>query len=349
MSDRQTVLVTSDESIADAVLSAAAALAVPIERVTSATGGVDAWALASCVLVGVDVAEAMAGLGLRPRAGVFVVGAPAGRVAHWSVPLGGQVIVLPEGLSTLSAVLADDRGRGAPIVPVLGGSGGVGASTLAVGLACAARRRGLRAALVDLDPLGGGLDLLVGAEREPGWRWSGLLGARGEVSDVRRLVPQVDGLSVLALSRPALGHTPELPGDDAVRSVLGSLARHHDLVVVDPGRGPWAPGRAALSLAQVPVLVSGAGVRAVASSLAVLARVERGVTPLLAVRRGDSHVPPDAVGRALGLAVASVLPEDRRLPRLAEQGDPAGRWGRGRWARAVDALVATIVEGRDGH
>ena len=26
-------------------------------------------------------------------------------------------------------------------------------------------------ALVDLDPMGGGLDLLLGAESTPGWRW----------------------------------------------------------------------------------------------------------------------------------------------------------------------------------
>ena len=42
----------------------------------------------------------------------------------------------------------------------------------------------------------------LGAEGTPGWRWPDLLGARGEVTDVRRFLPQVDGLTVVSMGRP---------------------------------------------------------------------------------------------------------------------------------------------------
>ena len=53
---------------------------------------------------------------------------------------------------------------------VVGGSGGVGASTFAAVLAAVTAR----AMLVDIDVVGGGIDVLLGIEDVPGARWSGL-------------------------------------------------------------------------------------------------------------------------------------------------------------------------------
>ena len=54
--------------------------------------------------------------------------------------------------------------------------------------------------LVDLDPLGGGLDLLLGAERLAGLRWPDLAGARGRLGGgmLRDALPRLDGLSLLS-------------------------------------------------------------------------------------------------------------------------------------------------------
>ena len=62
------------------------------------------------------------------------------------------------------------RRRGAAVA-VVGGCGGAGASVLAAALAVTAVRHGGRALLVDCDPLGGGLDLVLGAEHVAGLRW----------------------------------------------------------------------------------------------------------------------------------------------------------------------------------
>ena len=68
---------------------------------------------------------------------------------------------------------------------------------------------------------------------------------------------------------------------------------------------------------------------------------------MVVVRRSPgSRVAADVVGRALELPVAGSLPEDRGLARAAEQGDPPGRSGRGRWARAVGRLLSEMEAGR---
>ena len=67
--------------------------------------------------------------------------------------------------------------------------------------AAEARRRVL---LADLDPLGGGLDLVLGADDVPGLRWPDLARARGPAAAagmLREALPRLDGLSVLAWGR----------------------------------------------------------------------------------------------------------------------------------------------------
>jgi secretion/DNA translocation related CpaE-like protein len=341
------VLLTTDEATSDAVLAAGAAHGVTVDVVASAPDCLARWPDAGRVLVGADAAAGLASLGPKRRGGVFLVGFAPELLGRWSVPLGGQVILLPDGLAALSAVLADDHGSGGPVVSVVGGSGGIGASTLAAGLAVAARRRGMAAALVDVDPLGGGVDLLLGAERTPGWRWPRLVGARGEVTDVRRFLPQVDGLTVVSMGRPAPGQSAEeAPSAESLRAVLGALARHHQVVVLDAGRAPLASARPALASCAATFLVSGTCVRAVAEASAVLRSMEL-AEPRVVVRTSPgSRVPGDVVGRALGLPVAGALPEDRALVHAAEQGDPPGRAGRGRWTRSVGRLLDLALAGR---
>jgi len=334
------VLLTREEAISDAVGAAAAAHGVEVEVLASADAALSSWSSADVVLVGGDQAAALASHGPKERTGVYLVGGDPAQLGRWSVPLAGRVIVLPEGLAALSAVLAEDRGLGAPVVAVVGGSGGIGASTVAAGLAVSARRRGLTAALVDLDPVGGGVDLLLGAERTPGWRWPDLLGARGEVTDVRRFLPQVDGLTVVSMGRPVRGGpASEVPSGESIKAVLGALGRHHDLVVADVGRVPIAGARPVVGRCRMSLVVTGTGVRSVAATASVLGAVELAAPALVVRQQGGSRVPADVIGRALGLAVAGVLREDKALRRGGEVGEPPGRAGRGRWQRAIGRLL----------
>lgn len=330
------VLLTADQRLADAVGAAAAALGVTVVTVAAVEAALARWRTADAVLVGDDRAALLA-VEAPPRRGrVHVVGYDHAELAAWSLPLGASVIGLPEGSSWLSSVLGGDGEATGAVLTVLGGSGGLGASTLAAGLAFAAHRQGGTAALVDLDPLGGGLDLVVGAERAAGWRWSQLGAARGEVGDVRRMLPSVDGVTLLSAGR---GDQAGVPGSEAVQAVLGSLARHHDVVVVDAGR-PGPHGRRT-RLAGVTVLLCGAGVRQVAAAQSS-ARLIHPDQPLLVVRGGAGGVPAHLVADTLGAPLLGVVPEAAHLPADAEIGQAPGR-RRSRWTRSVEAILAAAL------
>jgi hypothetical protein len=116
--------------------------------------------------------------------------------------------------------------RTAPVIGVIGGSGGIGASTFAGGLAAVAGR----GVLVDLDALGGGLDVLLGVEDVPGSRWSGVRVDGGHLDpvDLAQGLPRWRGVSVLASD----GVTPSC---DSLVAVLAA-ARLLGPVIVDIGR-----------------------------------------------------------------------------------------------------------------
>jgi secretion/DNA translocation related CpaE-like protein len=112
------------------------------------------------------------------------------------------------------------------LVAVIGGRGGAGASVFATGLAVTAARCGAATVLVDADPLGGGLDLVLGWEELDGLRWPGL--AAGTPAVVQAL-PRQAGLATLSFDRSPAPRVPV----DALVSTLATARRGSDLVVVD--------------------------------------------------------------------------------------------------------------------
>lgn len=335
---RQVVLATQDDRVRDAVEAAAVTLGRSISVVPEPAPALAAWPHAEVLLIGADLAAGLAAAAPRRRPGVYLVGFPDADAATWSVPLGAGVIPLPQGSMLLTDVLSGSSEAGARVVAVLGGSGGVGASSVAAGMALAASASGRSCALVEVDELGGGLDLLLGAERTPGWRWSRLAGASGEVGDVRGLLPAVAGVPFVAMGR---GDTAApLPGD-AVVAVLGTLARHHELVVIDAGRAPLPVARHTVQGADEVLLVSGSDARGVAAAAATLTRFEASSVGVV-VRAMPGGAAPQAVASALGLRLAGAIPHDRRLPKAAAEGVPPSASGV-RWRRAVAGLVSAAV------
>ena len=302
----EALLCTADDAIAAAVSAAGAAVQRSVVRVGDAEALIGRWREARVVLVGADLAVLAGRLSLPSRQGVYVLAdasSPASSLSA-SVPLGAGTIVLPEGGGWLADVLAGRTRTTQPTsrISVLGGSGGVGASTLAVGLACAGTALGATA-LVDLDALGGGVDLLLGAERVPGWRWDRLRAARGQIGELSSQVPAAAGVSLVSMDR---GDATTVTRD-AVAAVLASLARSSELVVIDVGRSLDAGAREALRGSDRTVLVCAQDVRGVAAArgLPLLGTVPHDGALVPAAERG---VPPDrAAGRAWLRACASVL------------------------------------------
>lgn len=308
-------MICRDMGLVEQVQGAAAALQARVEVTREAEQLRKQWRRARAVFIGADSASWVAGLGLPSRTGVHLVGRRADEVMSWSVPLEAAVLVLPEQIGFVSAILDQDAGADlGRLVRVVGASGGLGTSTIAAGLAQTAGRD-RPAALVELARAGGGLDILMGLEREPGWRWDELVGASGHLDELAPRLPQLDGVALVSIGRQG-----REPSTEAGVAVLKSLVRSHPLVVVDAGRGDqgagdhWAQTRT--------LLVVGADVRGV---LAARVRLEEGgwSDVELVVRQGPGRsLPADEVATALALPMAGVISHHPGLPRALEQGGP---------------------------
>jgi secretion/DNA translocation related CpaE-like protein len=191
-----------------------------------------------------------------------------------------------------------------PVIGVLAGCGGAGASVLAAVLAGLLAERDGHAFLIDCDPFGGGIDVLLGCERQPGPRW-GQVRLRGGPLDpvtLRQSLPRWQRVSFLA----ADSAQPLDP--DAVDQLIGAAASMSP-VLLDLPRQLSAAGRVALDRCQQVVLVTAAEVRAVTASALVAARLDRDRGHLV-VRGSSRSLPPEQIGELLGLPVLGMLPTD---------------------------------------
>ncbi len=340
------LLVTADSGLQEAVLAVAAEAQVELAVTTEIGAAAALWSTAPLVLLDVAMVEpALRSLPV-PRPGLVVVSRAIEDPTIWRplVAIGAEhVVELPEGAPWLFERFGRslDADPTADLVVVAGAVGGAGASTLAAALAQYASQAGLRAVLVDLDPLGGGLDLMLGAESAIGARWDELSGITGRVDDRVLLdaLPSASGLPLL--SWPTENDLE--PGPSAVSHVLDALCRPPGLVVVDGGR--VADSRAAVALAkcQQLVLVVPLRVRAVAAARRLLRRVPAHVSPLLVAREpAPGGLSPDDLAAALGVPVTAVLLDDRRRRVTEELGGPPP--SSSAWRRVCAELLDASAE-----
>ncbi|MFH9666254.1 septum site-determining protein Ssd [Streptomyces globisporus] len=163
------LIVTEDVELLDDLLRLCAAAGAEPEVHHGPPGCRGSWERAPMVLVGDDAAARCRGAGRRK--GVMLVGRDQDDPDVWrrAVEIGAEYVLrLPDSEGWLVdqiANAAEGVGRPALTVGVMGGRGGSGASTLACALAVSAARSGRRTMLIDADPLGGGIDVLLGGER----------------------------------------------------------------------------------------------------------------------------------------------------------------------------------------
>ncbi|HLZ38237.1 MAG TPA: septum site-determining protein Ssd [Mycobacteriales bacterium] len=329
------LLVSGDPNLLDDLLRLAAAAGVEADVASECAGVGARWAHAALVVVGVDAADALATAALPRRRGVVVVGQDLADASVWqqAVALGAdRVVGLPEAQEWLvdrfARTLEAHGGQGR-MVSVIGGRGGAGASTLSAALSLTAAGLGWATLLVDADPLGGGIHLVLGGEAVSGLRWPDLVTTRGRLSAtaLHDALPRVDGLPVLSWDR---GGDLGLPAE-ALAAVLDAGMRGSRLTVVDLPRHPGDATVAAVVRSDIVLLVVPAEVRAAAAA----ARVALGVAPhtrdLRVVVRGPapSGLPADAVADSLGLPLAGMLRAEPGLPAALDRGEPPARRRRG--------------------
>lgn len=342
------MLVTGDPSLLDDMLKLCAAAGVEPEVAYEAPPSPRSWRTAPLVLVGDDAAHRA--VNVRRRDGVLLIGRDAHDPQVWrrAVTVGAdQVLFLPDAEAWITAALADATevaGPEALTVGVLGGRGGAGASTLACALALQAARLGHPALLIDADPLGGGLDLLLGAEETTGLRWRDLRETRGRLhgDTLANALPQPHALPVLSFDR---SETLPVPAE-AMRAVVCAARRRGGLLVLDLPRRADQETTQALARTDIALLVVPIELRALASARGVVAGVTPTLGDLRVVARGPAPAKLDGaqLARSLGLPLAGELPAEPGLPAAQERGEPPGLRSRSPVRRFCARFLTQVLE-----
>ncbi|MEV5160416.1 MULTISPECIES: septum site-determining protein Ssd [unclassified Streptomyces] len=336
------LIVTEEAELLDDLLRlCAAAGAVPEVRhgPPAERGG---WERAPMVLVGDDAASRCRGASRRP--GVMLVGRDQDDPDVWrrAVEIGAEYVLrLPDSESWLVDQIAnavEGVGRSALTVGVIGGRGGSGASTLACALAVTAARSGRRTMLIDGDPLGGGIDVLLGGEESDGLRWPDFARSKGRVGGgaLEESLPALHGLRVLSWGRDDEVIVPP----QAMRSVLAASRRLGGVVVVDLPRRVDESVVEALAQLDVGLLVVPGELRAVAAAQRVASAAGMVLEDLRVVARGPYTAGLDEhwVAQALGLPLVGDLPLEAGLSSAQDSGVPPGGNPRGALARFCKAF-----------
>ena len=223
------------------------------------------------------------------------------------------------------------------VMGVIGASGGLGASTLAVALAVRAGPEVGATVAVDGALDGGALDVTACLEHLSGVRWPDLAAAQGGLDGAAllRVLPAEGTTRVLAGTHRRLG-------DSVVRAALAGLARVCGVVVVDLGRSLWLADQCTEL-----VLLAGTSARHLADATAVAGAIhELGCPPGLVVRtgRGDP-VTPEEVAVHLDLPLMGALRDDSRIVTDADRARLPGSRASGALAAVTAALLSAELSG----
>ncbi|MBS2962773.1 hypothetical protein KGA66_06945 [Actinocrinis puniceicyclus] len=231
-----------------------------------------------------------------------------------------------------------------PLIAVIGGCGGAGASTLAASVAVAALRMRRQVILFDADSLGGGLaplvalgTLLCGREERAEQPWPhGIDPPDGEP------LPQRDGTEPdLALVTWGGEDGDRIPVA-AMRNALRTLRGSADIVVVDLPRCIDDSTQLVLAEATHTLVIAPVSERAAVATGRLLPRLALlGPPPLLVARLpGRDELTARQFAQALGVPLAGVIkPRRGSLPR----GGQAGQLG-GRYAPSLDRFSRRLIE-----
>jgi secretion/DNA translocation related CpaE-like protein len=340
------LVITSDPTLLDELVRLAAAAGCACEHAPDLAAALRWWGRAAVVLVGGDQLEGLATLGPPRREGVHAVcwGTPADGVFRHALAIGAESVVeLPRGVEAVGELLTD-LGEGADgpglVVGVLGGAGGAGATVFAAALAQLAAPP-WRVAAIDADPLGPGLDRVLGLEELEGVRWDELAATNGRLGarSLREALPRRDGPAVLTWARGVAVPPPP----EVVRSVVSAARRGHDLVVVDLPRVPSVAGEELTARCDLVLVVVPTTVSAVASASRVIDRLpDRDRVSV--VLRGLA-MDPAVAARVLDAPVIAQMADQRGLDEAIDLGLGPVRSRRGALGRAaVRVLERCLVQ-----
>jgi len=336
------LIVTRDETLLDELLRLAAAAGVVPDVAPDASAALRAWSAPPLILLGADVAEELAGLGPPRRGCVYIVtmGGVPDELFRTAVLVGAHSVSdLPQSANWVIELLSDiDESTRALTVGVIGGSGGAGATTFACAVGQVAARDGL-AVVIDTDPLGPGLDRVLGMERVDGVRWDSLQQTTGRLSarSLRDALPRRKSLGALTWPPGPQGTLQAF----AVREALSAAQRGHHVVVVDLSRRVDAVIEEVASRCDHVFVVVQPTVAGVASTARICARLGRDRPMSLVVRRPG--IEAREVAGVVGVPVTVEMADQRGLTESIDLGAGPVRNVRGPLGRAATRALAVAA------
>jgi len=337
------LIVTADPALLDELARLAAAAGVVPDVADDVVSALRGWPTAPLVLVGSDLVDAIATADPPRRVGVHI--ATLGAAEHlYPAALGcaaESVRCLPADAESLVADLTDcgdgDRMRGV-VIGVIGGAGGVGASVFAAALAEVLAERS-DVLLIDADPLGAGIDRVLGVEAVEGVRWDRLIQAAGRLSarSLYDALPRRGRISLLTW--PSVRTATISP--PAMRGAISAGQRGYPVVVVDLARHLDLVTEDTLLRCDQVVLLSTLTVPAVAAAARLASRLPTGRAALV-LRGAGGGVAPDEVADLLGLPVLARMRDQRGLDEAIGLGLGPLRSRRGPLARAARAVASGV-------
>jgi secretion/DNA translocation related CpaE-like protein len=325
------VAFVADEKLLDDLLKLAAAAGCDLERVPDVTAARQRWSSAPLVLLDESGVAACQAEGLPRRGAVIVLATDPEPPELWkqSMAVGAErVITLPGAEPWLVNALADAAEGPASstgkVLAVLGARGGAGASVFTVAVGLTALKAGDSTLIVDCDPRGGGLDVVLGAETEEGLRWPDMQLSAGRVAAASlhmALPTRKRGNARLTLLSGA--RKGEGPAPDAVAAVVEAGRRAGDVVVCDIPRRLDGAAWAAIDRADLTVIVTPAELRAcISAKQSADELAQRGASTRLIVRGpSPGGLRLAEIAAAVGVPVLAAMRPEPQLAQSLERGD----------------------------
>lgn len=325
-----------------AALTTASQLSTQVASAHLASAAV--WQSALVVVVAVTELAALAAAHLPRRPHVLVFGDPQAEDWRHAFEIGAERVVSP---ATDSGWLIDQVRRAGRVMPaglvvgVVGCRGGAGASVFACALAVAAVRAQHQPYLIDCDPWGCGLAVMMGVDRLDGLTWDQVSAGSGNIppASLQTAMSRIDGVAVLGWDAQAASAVP----GGVAGSVLDASRLCTPLTLVDLGRGVEAIQQEALTRCDRVLMLVPADVRSVHSARRLFSRP--GTSSWEVVVRGPNPggLLVEDVAAALDVPVLAAVGADRGLDARLERGETPGKRVRTPLGRAGDGLVAEIL------
>lgn len=338
------LLISGDPDTVDHVLALASASQLTSEVTAAPEAFTQAWLRSVVVVVGLDALSQVASAHLPRRPNVVVLGQAQPPDWRLAFDAGAEAVVVPPGEPGWLAERVRRAGHELPsgvVVGVLGCRGGAGASVFATALAMATVRARQLPYLLDLDPMGCGLAVILGADSAPGLTWEQVSGGVGRIPalSLQATVGQVEGVGLLGWSDA--GQEELSPG--VAGAVVDAARLCAPLTVVDLGRAVTSAQQEALARCDRVLMMVPADVRSVRSARRMTLRSGLSMCEVIVRGPNPGGLVAQDVGQAVGLPVLAAMGADRGLDQRLERGEPPGSRARSPLGRAGDGILREVL------